>query len=142
MLAAACGGSTPNTVAVYPVYQFTCCVSEDVNQTWRPGQTIELRWIVKQGAPSVSSTPHPVTLFATMYGPYSDVESLKKAGGTGAWAIQGSVVKTNDRTSSQPISTFILPSSLPPGYYNLMFADDFGSGHSANGAMVIRVGSG
>ena len=142
LLAATCGGTSPNTVAIYPVYQFTCCVKEDVEQSWRPGHTVELHWIVRQGAPSVSNVPHAVTLVATIYGPYADMETLKKGGGA-TNAVQGSVVKTNDRTPKPvPVSTFILSPDLPPGYYNLTFTDDFGNGSSAGGAMVVRVGSG
>lgn len=140
-LVASCGAASSNTVQMYPVYQFTCCAREDVEQTWHPGQTVELHWMVRQGAPSVSNTPHPVTLYATIMGPYADLGKLKQ-GGTAAYVIQGSTVRTNDRTPSPvPVSTFVLGSNLPPGYYNLMFVDDLGNGRSAPGAFPIRIGA-
>ena len=141
-LVAACGASSPNTVQMYPVYQFTCCAREDVEQAWNPGQTVELHWMVRQGAPSVSNTPHPVTLYATIMGPYADVATLKR-GGSARYTIQGSTVRTNDRTPSPvPVSTLILTSNLPAGYYNLMFVDDLGDGRSSPGAFPIRIGAG
>lgn len=127
---------------MYPVYQFTCCAREDVEQTWHPGQTVELHWMVRQGAPSVSNTPHPVTLHATIEGPYADMATLKK-GGAGSYMLSSSTVRTNDRTPSPvPVSTFALPSFLRAGYYNLRFADDLGNGQSEQGAFPIRIGDG
>lgn len=138
LLAPACGGTQPSIT--FPTYQYSCCPAQDVNQVWRPGATVELHWIVQQGTPAADTTPHPITLIATIKGPYTDVATLKKGAGA-TIIVQGSIIKTNDRRSGPaPVSTFILPPDLAPGYYNLEFKDDFGGGNSMGGASIIQVG--
>ena len=86
----------------------------------------------------------PVTLRATLTGPYSSVNALKQAVsqhqvGSGIRVIEGSPLKTTDRAGGNPATELILPADLRPGYYNL--ATEVASGGMvASAATVVTIG--
>jgi hypothetical protein len=138
---AACGGS-PQPGVTYPRYQFTCCTTADIYQVWHPGQAVRLHWIVQPASSTGDTTRHPLVLIAVLMGPYSDVPTLKKGGPT-TYAVQGPVVRTDDRTPAPaPITEFILPADLPEGFYNLEIKVDSGGGNYMAASSVVQVGPG
>lgn len=136
---AACGGSAQSGLT-YPLYQFTCCTTADIDQVWHPGQSVTLHWIVQPAGTTGDTTRHQLVLSAVLMGPYSDVPTLKKGGPT-AYAVQGPVVKTDDRTPAPaPTTEFILPAALPVGFYNLEVKVDSGGGTFMTASSVVQVG--
>jgi hypothetical protein len=139
LLVAACGtGVPPPAGPIFARYQFTCCTDADINQVWHPGETVMLHWHAESATPDGTNTPNDVLLTAVLSGPYGDVPALKKGGGV-PYAVQGSVVRTNDRSATSPVTTFILPSDLPAGYYSLTIKVDRGRGNSMSAGSVVRV---
>jgi hypothetical protein len=80
-----------------------------------------------------------MTLTAALTGPFANVGSLKN-GAAANRTVRAVAIKTDDRTPTAPNSTFILPSDLPPGLYNLAIAVDFGGGNSWSAGSVVQVG--
>ncbi len=138
-LLTACGSPGPQPVT-YTGYYLTCCVQADVDQVWQPDTTVDLHWIVESAMRTTVNPSHKATATAALLGPYADVAALKRASG-GAYTVQGSAVTIDDRTrpSETPVTTFVLPASLPSGYYQLNINWDFGGGSSAGGGSVVRV---
>ena len=120
----------------------TCCTKADINQLWQPGSTVELHWIVESASRTTVNPTHKAIATAVLMSPYSDATTLKQASGA-THAVQGSVIAIDDRTppSTTPVTTFLLPADLPPGYYNLNLKWDFGDGSSAGGSSIVRVGT-
>lgn len=141
LLAAGCGtGAPPPPGPMFARYQFTCCTDADINQVWHPGDTVMLHWHAESTTPDGTNTPHDVLLTAALSGPYGDVPTLKQGGGA-QYAVQGSVVRTNDRSAASPVTTFFLPSDLPAGYYSLTIKVDTGGGNSTSFGSVVVVGA-
>jgi hypothetical protein len=139
-LVTSCG--LPGSGAVtYTQYQLTCCTTADIDQVWQPGTTVELHWIVMTSTTTTIKPTHKTVVSAVLMGPFSDVATLKRAGGA-THAVQGSIVTFDDRTPppANEVSTFLLPADLPRGYYQLNIKVDFGDGGSAGGGSVVRVG--
>jgi hypothetical protein len=137
------GCMLPGSKAVtYTGYFLTCCTQADINQLWQPGSTVELHWIVESASRTTVNPTHKAIVTAVLMGPYSDVTTLKQASGA-THAVQGSVIAMDDRTppSTTPVTTFLLPADLPPGYYNLNLKWDFGDGSSAGSGSIVRVGT-
>jgi len=131
-------GPSPVT---YTAYELTCCNKADIEQLWQPGTEVDLHWIVDSRTTTAVSPGHKVVITATLMGPYSDIDTLKHAS-SATKLVQGSVITMDDSVppAEPPVSIFLLPVDLPPGYYNLEFKSDFGGGNSAGGASIIRVG--
>ena len=123
----------------YASYKFSCCSAPDIQQTWHPGQTVEMHWIVQDAGQTTDNRRHPITLTAVMTGSYADVNSLK-GGAAASRTIRAPAINTDDRTPTAPSSIFTLPADLPTGFYNLGFGVDFGGGNSWNTASIIQVG--
>jgi hypothetical protein len=132
----------PGPTVTYTQYQLTCCVQSDIGQVWKPGTTVELHWIVMSATTTMANPTHKAVVSAALTGPFSDVATLKRAGGA-THAVQGSIVTFDDRTPppSDEVSTFFLPADLPPGYYQLNIRADFGDGAWAGGYSIVRVGA-
>ena len=140
MLLAACSTSSSGQVAqTYAVYQFTCCLGSDVQQTWHPGSTVQLHWIATLSGQTTSTKPIPLKLSVQIAGAYSDVATLKQQGAP-ARTVVAPAIAIDDRTSTPPVSTIALPADLPPGLYNLTFKVDFGRGNSMSAASIVQVG--
>ena len=83
-----------------------------------------------------------------MIGPNSDLAALKQlvltehANGDDP-AVQGSVIAMDDRTPppTTPVTTFLLPTDLPPGYYDLYLICEYGDGGSGDPRNIVRVGT-
>ncbi len=140
-LLTACGLPGPKAVT-YTGYYLTCCTQADIDQPWKPGTTVELHWIVESFSRTTVNPTHKAVATAVLTGPYSDVPTLKHASGA-THSVKGSVIAMDDRTppSTTPVTTFLLPPDLPPGYYNLNFKWDFGDGSSADSGSIVRVGT-
>src|SRR5262245_54006723 len=139
-LALAACGSPPTPTVTYTRYQFTCCQASDVDRAWRPGETLTVHWIAKEGMPTADATRHRVTLSATLSGPYADAASLK-SGAAATRRLQATTITVDDRTSAAPVSTIALPPDLPAGLYNLAIEVDTGQGNGMTAASVVRIGS-
>ena len=141
-------------------YSLTCCTQADINRPWQPGTTVDLHWTVESESVAnlldrvfdkFENPTHKVSITAFLSGPYSDLAGLKLAIMTGAptgdhppeATVHGSVIAMDDRTrpSTTPVTTFVLPADLPPGYYDLtlLWVDqNGGTGDSTN---IVRVGT-
>jgi hypothetical protein len=138
LVLAACGNPT-QPVGTYPTYRFTCCTGSDIKQVWHPGQTVDLHWNVEAGPLTADNAAHSLVISAALNGPFADVATLKKTGG-GSSGIQGPAIKTNDRTATAPVMSFVLPADLPAGFYNLTIKWDSGGGNWWSGGSVVQVG--
>jgi hypothetical protein len=138
-LLSACGSPSYQAVT-YTGYYLTCCTEADIDHVWQPDTTVELHWIVGSATRTTVNPSHKALASAVLIGPYPDVANLKLATGA-THAVQGSVVPIDDRTrpSPAPVTIFLLPADLPPGYYQLNTKWDFGDGSSAGGSSIVRV---
>ena len=124
----------------YARYTFTCCTASDIQSAWHPGETVSLHWIVVAAAATPDSRPLPITITAVLAGPFANVNGLK-GGAPAARTLPAAALKTDDRNSTAPTSTFALPSDLAPGFYRLAFKVEYGGGNSLAGASVVQVGA-
>jgi hypothetical protein len=135
-----CSSSSPGQSGVtYASYKFSCCSGPDIQQTWHPGQTVEMHWIVQDAGQTTDNRRHSITLTAVMTGSYADAMSLK-SGAVASRTLRAPAINTDDRTPTAPSSIFTLPSDLPPGLYNLVLGVDFGGGNSWSAASIIQMG--
>jgi hypothetical protein len=134
-------------------YSLTCCTQADINRPWQPGTTVDLHWTVASDnlfdRVFDKNPTHKVFITALLSGPYSDLAGLKQiilvagAGAGGSSAVHGSVIAMDDRTrpSTTPVTTFVLPADLPPGYYDLVLIWEDGNGGTGDPTNIVRVGT-
>jgi hypothetical protein len=99
--------------------------------------------------PKATKNPtHKVFITALLSGPYSDLAGLKQIIRTDFPtgdhpAVHGSVIAMDDRTrpSTTPVTTFVLPADLPPGYYDLTLIWEDGNGGTGDPHNIVRVGT-
>lgn len=143
MLAALFGGCTSSPsghqAVTYAVYKFTCCVANDIQQKWHPGQKVQLHWIVESAGQTSNSTPDPIALVAVLEGPFPDAVTLK-SGAAAARIVPAEATFTDDRSPAAPISSFELPPDLPAGLYNLVLMVESPNGNSTRAASIVSVG--
>lgn len=148
----------PGQVADTP-YNLTCCTQADINRPWQPGTTVDLHWTVESESGAnlldrvfdkFENHTHKVFITAVLSGPYSALAGLKQiilsgtsAGDHPATAVHGSVIAMDDRTrpSTTPVTTFVLPADLPPGYYDLTLIWEDGNGGTGDPLNIVRVGT-
>lgn len=134
----AASSSTSPSFVRHVSYTYSCCVAADIETVRHPGDVVTLHWIVAPSSESAQAQPdEPVTLAASLNGPFSDVASLKSAP-NGASALPAAAVKTTTWAGGAPISRIQIPSITLAGYYNLSFRVGSG-GSSDGGASVIQV---
>lgn len=142
VLLSACGYYAPQPVT-YTEYQLTCCTKADVEQVWRPGTTVALHLIVQKSTKTAVNPSHRVVLTSVLVGPFEDVTSLKHSS-TGAHSVNGAEIVFDDSTQPAPesqVMSFVLPSDLPSGFYQLNLRWDFGGGNAVESGSVVRVGA-
>lgn len=138
-------------------YDVTCCTQADIDRPWQPGTTVELHWTVELNSFNVpdrvfdkfENPTHKVSITAFLSGPYSDPAAVNQAmqpGSTGdihAATVQGTVTTLDDgtRPSTTPVTTFVLPADLPPGYYDLTLLWQDGNGGTGDSRNIVRVGT-
>ena len=141
---AGCGPAGPSADGpTYSRFQFSCCDKSVMKQTWKPGSTVELHWIAKSATHTTDSKAYPITLSAVLTGPFGDVQTLKNvatSGGTVSRMVTTPLIATNDRNPIAPVSTFVLPADLAPGYYNLTTKVDSGGGNWYSAGGIVQVG--
>ena len=126
-------------------YSLTCCTQADINRPWQPGTTVDLHWTVESDnlldLVFDKNPTHKGFITALLSGPYSDPAGLS-AGAAGSSAVHGSVIAMDDRMrpSTTPVTTFVLPADLPPGYYDLVLIWDDGTGDTIDPRNIVRVG--
>ena len=135
---AGCSASSPSVVVSYEQFQFTCCAnSEALTHAWHPGQVVTLQWSAESAGMTPDDSHHPITLTAILSGPYATVAALK-TGGTHSETLLASPQRVTDRTSSNAVSTILLPLDMAVGWYNLVTTVASVGGSTA-GATVIHV---
>jgi hypothetical protein len=134
-------------------YNLTCCTQADINRPWQPGTTVDLHWTVESDnllhRVFDKNPTHKVFITAQLSGPYSDLAGLKQiiltggAGAPGGATVHGSDIAMDDRTrpSTTPVTTFVLPADLPPGYYDLTLSWVDGNGGTGDPTNIVRVGT-
>ena len=140
-------------------YTLTCCAQADINRPWQPGTTVDLHWTVESESESGASVfdrvfdkfenpSHKVFIRAFLSGPYSDLAGLKQIIRTcpcaaGDRSVNGSVIAMDDRTrpTTTPVTIFVLPADLPPGYYDLTLIWQDGNGGTGDSRNIVRVGT-
>jgi hypothetical protein len=130
-----CGGGQAGQT--YTRYSFSCCTADDV-QGWYPGKTVSLHWVAQNAGVSADNRDVPITLTATLTGPFADVTSLK-GGAAPATTLSLPTLVADNRIPTTLTSSFTLPADLAPGFYNLAFTDDYGNGNSWGGGSVVQV---
>jgi hypothetical protein len=125
-------GSRPATGGT----SYTCCAAKNVDTLYHPGDTLTVHWIVR---PSDAGTRNsvPVELTAVLTGSFGSVDALK-AGASGSVRYAAAPIHPTGSPGEQPVSTIVIGSDAPPGYYNLATAATQGGG-SAGGASIVRV---
>jgi hypothetical protein len=146
----------PRLVTESP-YSLTCCTQADINRPWQPGTTVDLHWTVESQSGAnlldrvfdkFENPTHKVFVTAFLSGPYSDLAGLKQIIRTcpcpaGDHSVQGSVIAMDDRTRppTTPVTTFVLPADLPPGYYDLTLIWEDANGGTGDSHNIVRVGT-
>ena len=132
----------------YTAFNLTCCTKADLDRLWQPGTTVELHWMVESASVSKLNPTHRVSITAVLGGPYSDQDALKRAiqqtpSGEATHAVQGSVIAMDDRAPppTRPVTTFLLPTDLPPGYYDLTLIWVDQDGGTLDPLRSVRVGT-
>lgn len=121
-----------------PIY--SCCLAEDVNREYRPGETLTAHWIVS-GNRINSGEPVPhIELDAHLSGPFATIEELKasSAADRAVVAFAAEPVAPSGLAGEQPVSVIAIPTTARPGYYNLVTAVREPGG-SVSAGSVIRV---
>jgi hypothetical protein len=139
----ACSGQPADSGVSYAVNSYNCCTEITGNNTWHAGQQVTLHWQSRPAGTTTDTTPHQLVLSVSLTGPFATVDALKQAIGhgtkpAGLRTITAAPVSVNDRTHATPASQLVLPSDLPPGYYNLG-TQTSSAGFSAGGGAVIIV---
>jgi hypothetical protein len=73
-----------------------------------------------------------------MTGPYRDISALKSAPGAAPLTVSATPIVTTDLVDGNPVSSILLPVTLPAGFYNVVNAIELTSGQSS-GATIIQV---
>lgn len=137
LLSACWPGFQPN--GSYVRYTFNCCTAVDSQGPWRPGDTVDLGWIVGTTVLPTDDPPRSRVLTAELQGPYASVEALK-GGAAATTTLAAPPLTTDDHNPAAPTSHITLPASFAPGFYNMVFAIDYGQGNSFSGASVLQLG--
>ena len=139
--AALSGCSADSSAAIgYQRYTYTCCEASDIQRVWLPGDTLTLHWMVASAGTTPDVTAERITLTAVLTGPYPNVAALK-AGGSPRLTLRASPIGTTDRANVNAVSSIVLPTSIPAGFYNLADTIELANGKDA-GASVIQVAAG
>jgi hypothetical protein len=134
----ACSPSSPTVAVGYQQFRFTCCVNSEVlTHLWHPGQVITLDWSTESAGTTADDAPHPITLLATVTGPYASAAALK-ASGAYSKTLPASPIRVTDRTSGSVVGAIVLPLDLAAGWYNLVTTIK-SAGGSTGGATIIQV---
>src|SRR4029077_15367823 len=109
-LVGGCGGATGESGPTYPRFSYECCAADDM-QGWYPGKAITLHWVVQGAGASTDNRDAPITLPATLSGPYPDVTSLK-SGAPATVTIRLPTLVADNRVSMPLTSALDLPPDL------------------------------
>ncbi len=140
-LVTSCDATAAPQTDTYTVYQLTCCTKADTEQVWLPGTKVILHWGVQTVTRTVGQPSHAVTITAVLTGPFADPSALQQVSNASE-TVTGSII-TSDPTlppPTPPITTFVLPPTLPPGYYLLNLNWDYGGGPTG-ARTIVRVGA-
>lgn len=135
---AACASSGAANRHDYEQFRVSCCVDTSLQTDWHPGGTVTLHWIVASAGTTTDPSAAPMTLSASLSGPFASVTALKAAG-SGPETLRAATLHISDRNPGNPVSTIALPANLAAGWYNLVYSVKSGPGNSVGGATVIRV---
>lgn len=110
------GPSTSGAAAV----AYGCCGADDLADV-HPGGVLSLHWTVSPGASSPSADAAPVTLSASLTGPYADAAQLKSSVGLDlpSPALTASPVLTTGQAGGAPVTTIAIPVDAAPGLYDV-----------------------
>jgi hypothetical protein len=139
-----CARSASKATAPYATYQYSCCQAADIAPVRQAGVPMLVHWIATVALPAPARTVTPVTLAATLTGPFPDVAALKNVMSSSHGrppTIVAGTVQTTDQAGGTPVSTLRLPSSTPAGFYDLTTTVT-SAGGTASGHSVIQVGAG
>lgn len=126
--------------AGYVRYMFTCCTANDGQGAWRPGDTVDVQWIVGTTRVPNDGPPRSIVLSAELQGPYATVDELK-TGSAPVTTLTATPITTDDQDPAVPTSHITLPATFRSGLYKLAFSIDYGQGNSMSGASVLQVGA-
>jgi hypothetical protein len=132
-----CSPSSPTVAVGYQQFRFTCCANSEALNLWHPGQVITLDWSTENAGTTADDAQHPITLMATVTGPYVSPAALK-VGGAHLKTLPASPIRVTDRTSGSVVSTIVLPLDLAAGWYNVVTTIK-SAGGSTGGATIIQV---
>jgi hypothetical protein len=127
----------------HATYGFTCCQATDINIVRHPGETIVLHWVSTSGSPS-PARPVPITLSASITGPFRPAEALKKVVGRGTRmppaleVLNAQPVHTSTWSDRPLLSAIAIPPNAPTGLYDIKFSVA-GAGAEVSGDSVITV---
>ncbi|GGQ75304.1 hypothetical protein GCM10010166_51610 [Couchioplanes caeruleus subsp. azureus] len=127
--AAACGDEASSGKSVV----YTCCRQEDLQKTYRPGETLTLHWVAeeKEGRPAAEN----VELTAVMAGPTG------AAGAAVGLRLTAAPVKVSGSPGTPPVSEIAIPRDAPPGDYAVSHSRR-GGGENVTGEAVVTVVAG
>lgn len=139
--AVGCGQPDVSEPAVqHSTFAYTCCNNEDITQVRHPGEIVLVHWIVSDGHPTDAPDAVPLTLTASLAGPYGTVTGVKTANVDvlADPVTAAAPVAITDQTGGVPISRLVIPADFPSGFYNLTTSVRSGGG-TQSGSSVIQV---
>jgi hypothetical protein len=138
-----CARSASKVTAPYATYQYSCCQAADITPVRQAGVPMVVHWIATVASPAPARRATPVTLAATLTGPFPDVAALKVMSSSHGRppTIVAGTVQTTDQAGGTPVSTLRLPTSTQAGFYDLTTTVT-SAGGTASGHSVIQVGAG
>jgi hypothetical protein len=123
-------------------FSYTCCRTSLTGTVYKPGQTIDVRWISKSNGPREEPVV-TIVLKASITGPYRSIESLKSStarlrpilGTVNASAVP---IRISNLSRANPLSRISIPKRASSGYYELTDTVSQGSVKSSGG-VILRV---
>ncbi|EFH81347.1 hypothetical protein [Ktedonobacter racemifer] len=124
---------TYSTVASLPKDRVTN--PQEVAYTYQTGENVVLSWATQSGQDTLANKPQSVKIEAGLVGPFTSIESLKKAisfdGNNITGHVQATItpIQTNNWSDKAVDANLQLPSSMPAGYYMLVQRIQVGQGY-------------
>lgn len=138
---AACSTGKQSSAVSQASFSYSCCRAADVDLVRHPGDVVTLHWIVTalpESEPAESN--QPVTLNATLHGPFSDVATLKSSpNDTSTTGLATPTIETTTWAGGEPISRIQIPSTATAGDYALSFSISTAGSGTLGGSSIIHI---
>jgi hypothetical protein len=122
----ACSGSGTHTTG--PKKALFTYHSANDRTSYRSGQALVIHWVATSTTATSSSAALPVTLSASLTGPFGDVGAAKRFATVSTNVIRATALKISEYTGGSPVSRISIPPDANTGLYTLTTSvNDVGS---------------